>query len=178
MEFIASSERVIANQRARWCGNLHRISGNPSSYRPFYPAVFRCLSTKSSTSNQEIATPVCGLVRNDREFGFGMTRSDDAANSNLPNCYRSTPSGAGQKRPHISCARLGRPPCGQIPICQFITSSSVGNPGLPHLPHDNGSGNGGVQRFAVGGHGDNQGLFRLQKNFLPDAPALAADDHR
>ena len=24
-----------------------------------------------------------GLVRNDREFGFGMTRSDDAANSNL-----------------------------------------------------------------------------------------------
>ena len=26
------------------------------------------------------------------------------------------PSGAGQKRLHISSARLGRPPCGQIPI--------------------------------------------------------------
>ena len=39
-------------------------------------------------------------------------------NSNLP-YHRTIPSGAGQKRPRISGARLGRPPCGQILICPF-----------------------------------------------------------
>ena len=29
-----------------------------------------------------------------------------------PACFGTIPSGAGQKRPHISGARLGRPPCG------------------------------------------------------------------
>ena len=34
-----------------------------------------------------------------------------------PSAHHGTiPSGAGQKRLHIFCARLGRPPCGQIPI--------------------------------------------------------------
>ena len=35
--------------------------------RTFY-TIFWISSTKSGASNQEIATPVCGLVRNDREF--------------------------------------------------------------------------------------------------------------
>ena len=45
---------------------------------------------------------------------LGMTCSDDALNYNLLH-YRTTPSGLGQKRLHQSTARLGRPPCGQIP---------------------------------------------------------------
>ena len=32
LEFGGPSERVIANQRARWCGNLHRIPGPGTSY--------------------------------------------------------------------------------------------------------------------------------------------------
>ena len=32
LEFDGPSERVIANQRARWCGNLHRIPGPRTSY--------------------------------------------------------------------------------------------------------------------------------------------------
>ena len=46
---------------------------------------------------------------------FGMTRSDDAPNSKFTAPQNDTER-AGQKRLHISCARLGRPPCGQIPI--------------------------------------------------------------
>ena len=45
---------VIPNQRSRWCGNLHR----------------HCDSIRLK---MEIATPGCGLVRNDREFGLAMT---------------------------------------------------------------------------------------------------------
>ncbi|MDY5642106.1 MAG: hypothetical protein SPG79_03750, partial [Candidatus Faecousia sp.] len=58
----APSEHVIPNQRARWCGNPHRISGSLSSYRPFFYDVFRNLSTRSGTSNRGIATPVRTLV--------------------------------------------------------------------------------------------------------------------
>ena len=50
------------------------------------------------------------------EDWFGMTRSDDAPNSNLSN-HKTIPSGAQRQnddRPGSS--RLGRPPCGQIPI--------------------------------------------------------------
>ena len=51
---------------------------------------------------------------------LGMTGSDDPPNYNFSN-RRTIPSGAGQKRLHISCARPGRPPCGQIPI--FLADS-------------------------------------------------------
>ena len=46
----------------------------------------------------------------------------------------------------------------------------------PDLPHDDGRGNGGVQGFAVGVHGDDELMVGIFQNFLPDAPALAADD--
>ena len=42
----------------------------------------------------------------------------DNLNYNLLH-HRTIPSGAGQKRLHQSTARLGRPPCGQIPIYLF-----------------------------------------------------------
>ena len=64
----ASNNIVIPNQCAHWCGNLHRISGYLSSYRSFFPAVFRNSSTKRGTSIRGIATPVCALARNDLEF--------------------------------------------------------------------------------------------------------------
>ncbi len=32
----ASNNTVIPNQFSNWCGNLHRISGSPSSYSPFF----------------------------------------------------------------------------------------------------------------------------------------------
>ena len=64
----ASNNTVIPNQSADWCGNLHRIMGNPSSYRPFFCTIFHNLLTKSGASNRGIATPVCALARNDREF--------------------------------------------------------------------------------------------------------------
>ena len=73
LEFVGPLERVIANQCARWCGNLHRIPSSLSSYMPFFCTVFRNSSMRSSTSIQGIATPVCALARNDRKFGFGMT---------------------------------------------------------------------------------------------------------
>ena len=85
-EARASNNIVIPNQRARWCGNLHRIPGSPSSYSLFYPTVSRNSSTRNCTPIREIATPVCALARNDREFGFGMTRSDDAPNSQFLVC--------------------------------------------------------------------------------------------
>ena len=78
LEFAGLLERVIPNQCAHWCGNLHRIPGSPSSYRPFFCTVFRNSSMRSSTSIRGIATPVCALARNDRKFGFGMTMLFDA----------------------------------------------------------------------------------------------------
>ena len=46
--------RVIANQRARWCGNLAgKAVGFIQDFGEF------------DTACTEIATPVCGLVRND-----------------------------------------------------------------------------------------------------------------
>ena len=59
-----------------WCGNLHRISDNPASYRLSYPTIFRNFSTRNCTPIQEIATEAGALVRNDREFD----------NSNLSVC--------------------------------------------------------------------------------------------
>ena len=50
------SEHVIPSQSEDWRGNLHRISDNPSSYRPFCPAVFRNSPTRNGTSIREIAT--------------------------------------------------------------------------------------------------------------------------
>ena len=52
---------------------------------------------------------------------FGMTRylrMQPVVCSAWRTINGTIPSGAGQKRLHISCARLGRPPCGQIPICR------------------------------------------------------------
>ena len=72
LEFAEGSQgieqRVIPNQCAHWCGNLHRIPDDLSSYRLFYPAVSRNSSTKNCSSIREIATPVCALARNDTEF--------------------------------------------------------------------------------------------------------------
>ena len=82
MEFVGPLERVIPNQCAHWCGNLHRIPGSPSSYRPFFCTIFYNLLTKSGASNRGIATPVCELARNDREF-------DSPTSSNLP--FRQNP---------------------------------------------------------------------------------------
>ena len=51
-----------------------------------------------------------------------VRRLRDPPHSNFPNCDRTIPSGAGQKRVHISCARLGRPPCGpnsNLPHCSL-----------------------------------------------------------
>ena len=82
-EFVVPSERVIANQRARWCGNLHRIPGSPSSYRLFFLYRFTesaCVLSKNGTSIREIATPVCALARNDTEFAkfqFVSVRTTD-----------------------------------------------------------------------------------------------------
>ena len=62
-----------------------------------------------------------GLVRNDREFGFAMTGNSMARQ--IPICRTAERYRAGQvgneNRPRSS--RLGRPPCGQIPIvhCQL-----------------------------------------------------------
>ena len=68
-------------------------------------------------------------------YFIGMTRSDDAPNSNLPNCHRTTPSGAGQKRLRISCARLGRPPCGQIPVFLSAVLADSLKTGLNPIHH-------------------------------------------
>ena len=105
-------------------GNLHRISGYLSSYRPFFLCCFSestCMLSKNGASIRGIATPVCGLVRNDREFGFAMTGNSMARQ--IPICRTAERYRAGQvgneNRPRSS--RLGRPPCGQIPIvhCQL-----------------------------------------------------------
>ena len=47
--------------------------------------VFQNPATRNCASNQEIATPVCGLVRNDREVGFAMT--GNLSNPILPAVY-------------------------------------------------------------------------------------------
>ena len=87
MGFDASSERVIPNQFANWCGNLHRLSGYLSSYRPFFCAVFWNSSTRNCASIREIATPVCALARNDREFAnfqfFHLLHKADSLIDNL-----------------------------------------------------------------------------------------------
>ena len=97
-EFGGTSERVIPNQSADWCGNLHRIPSGTPSYSPFKSPVLRCPSTRNGTSNQEIATPVCALARNDREFD----KFQFAYN-------RTIPSGSGKKRlqtnPVTTCLR-------------------------------------------------------------------------
>ena len=49
-----------------------------------------------------------------RQFENWLAMTGNSENPSLSN-HRTIPSGAGQKRPHISGARLGRPPCGQIP---------------------------------------------------------------
>ena len=107
MKFVASSERVIPNQSADWCGNLHRIPGSLSSYRLHFSRRFPVF----------IHEKLCfypGDCHTRKADWFAMT--GNSINSNLPNCYRTIPSGAGQKRLHIFCARLGCRPCRQIPI--------------------------------------------------------------
>ena len=49
-------------------GNLHRIPGSLSSYIPLFCTICHNLLTKIGASNRGIATPVCALARNDREF--------------------------------------------------------------------------------------------------------------
>ena len=56
-----------------------------------------------------------------RQFENWLAMTGNSPNSNLSN-HRTIPSGAGQKRLHIFRARLGRPPCGQIPIYLVVTS--------------------------------------------------------
>ena len=90
MEFAEESatpnNTVIPNQCAHWCGNLHRISGCLSSYIPLFCTVFWNSSTRSGASIRGIATPVCGLVRNDREFDkFQFIRL--LRKSNSPNTH-------------------------------------------------------------------------------------------
>ena len=59
------------------------------------------------------------LYRNDREV------------SSPPNSqfayHRTIPSGSGKKRQHKSCARLGRPPCGQIPNLYLLNEADMHN---------------------------------------------------
>ena len=60
---------VIANQRARWCGNppVERnqvtITTENRNVSPFCRAI-----VDTFPSNWEIATPVCALARNDSEY--------------------------------------------------------------------------------------------------------------
>ena len=65
-EFVeGSAPRTTLSFRTsplKWCGNLHRIPGHPSSYRSFYSTVSRNLSTRNCASIQEIATPVCATL--------------------------------------------------------------------------------------------------------------------
>ena len=46
-----------------------------------------------------------------------------------------------------------------------------------HLPHGYGGGDGRVEGFAPGIHGNDQLRVGIVQNFFPDSPALAADDH-
>ena len=78
-----------------WCGNLYRISGSLSSYRPFFCAVFWNSSTRGGTSIRGIATKV---VR----YFIAMTGNSIPCPSArqipyLPN-RRTIPSGSGWER--------------------------------------------------------------------------------
>ena len=72
---------VIANQRARWCGNppVERnqvtITTENRNVSPFCRAI-----VDTFPSNWEIATPVCALARNDSEY---------LTNNNFPGCRGS-----------------------------------------------------------------------------------------
>ena len=71
-EAAESNNIVIPNQFSNWCGNLHRISGSSSSYKPLFLCRFPesiCVLSRNSTSIQEIATEAGALVRNDWKFG-------------------------------------------------------------------------------------------------------------
>ena len=99
---------VIPNQSSDWCGNLHRhrdrvlLTGRLPRQRDHWLAMTRRLRPRTPKEGDcQVSTAL--LYRNDREVGTP------------PPHHGTIPSGAGQKRLHISCARLGRPPCGQIP---------------------------------------------------------------
>ena len=107
MEFDASSERVIPNQ----CALLSWESPSNSRQPSVIQTVLSCHFPEFIHEKWYFYPGDCHTRKAD---WFEMT--GNSINSNLPNCYRTIPSGAGQKRLHIFCARFGCRPCRQIPI--------------------------------------------------------------
>ena len=103
--------RAVTTEKIFW----HFVIGNSYSPRPCAsagtpPSQVRGASTR--TMSKRVPWNDTEQVREKATTQIQSTACPPA----LP----PIPSGAGQKRLHTSCARLGRPPCGQIPIRQAL----------------------------------------------------------